>query len=122
MERVEEFSLEEKNFVYIDLSNIMTNEEFILAAAGIEPLIAKHPEKSLYTITNIENVRFDSRSKDVVAKYLEHNNPYVKYGAIFGIDGIKKMMVDTILKLSRRKNIRFVFTKEQAIEWLLKQD
>ena len=117
----EEFTLEGRNFMYIDLSGIKSNSEFNERIKVIEPEIAKHPEKSLHTITNVENIRFDTESKEIVAQYMTRNKPYVKYGAVIGIDGIKKIMINAIFLLSGRSNMHFAFTKEQAVEWLLKQ-
>jgi len=121
-ERIEEFTREGKNFIYIDLSDLSTNEEFLEMAKVIEPIVAKYPPLSLYTITNIENVRFDTASKEFVARYMEHNKPYVKYGVVIGIDGIKKVMSNMVLALSGRNNLDFTFSKEQAIELLLKKE
>ena len=122
MGRVDEFQIEGRNFVYIDLSEFKSNEDFLRESAAIELVIAKYPEKSVYTITNIENVRFDTNSKEVVANYMRNNKPYVKSGVVIGLDGIKKVLVNMVLKMSGRTNMHFAFSKEQAIEWLLKQD
>ena len=117
--RIEEFTRDGKNFMYIDLSDLKTNDDFIKVTTGIiEPAIEKYPEQSLYTITNIENIRFDLDSKRIVAKYMAHNKPYVKCGAVIGLDGIKKILVSGVLGLSGRKNIIFAFSKEQAIDML----
>jgi hypothetical protein len=122
MERIEEFTRNGKNFVYIDVSNIKKNEDFIKIIDIIKPLIAKYPENSVYTIVNVENILFDTETKGIAAECFTHNNPYVKCGAIIGLDGIKKMMVNAIVKLSGRKNMLFLYaTKEQAIERLLQQ-
>ena len=119
MERFEEFSQAGKNFIYINFSGLATNDEFLAVIDAVKNAISKYPEKSLYTITNIENIRFDSNSKAIVAKYLEENKPYVKYGVVIGLDGIKKMLIQTVMKLSGRKNLFFAFTKEKAIELLI---
>ena len=119
MERVEEFNRDGKNFIYIDFSGLSSNDRFVEMIAFIKPIIAKYPERSLYTITNIENTRFDSATKEIAAEYMAHNAPCVKYGAVFGLNGIKKMMLNAIFKLSGRKNMLFAFTKERAIEMLL---
>ena len=121
MERVEEFSLDGKIVVYIDFSGLSADKDFLEVIKAAEPVIARHPEDSVYTITNIANLRFDSHTKDIAAVYMEHNKPYVKHGVIIGLDGIKKMMARTVMKLSGRSNMEFAFTKEQAIEWLQKQ-
>ena len=122
MERVEEFTRDGKSFMYIDLSNVMSNQEFLDLTELIKPLIAKYPEKSLHTITSIENVIINPESKAIVADFLKHNKPYVKYGTLIGMDGLKKIAFNTIFKLSGRSNMCSVSTKEQAIEWLLKQE
>ena len=119
---IDEFSLEGKNFIYIDLSGIKTNDVFNERIKVIEPTISKYPENSLYTITNVESIRFDSESKEIVAQYMARNKPYVKYGAVIGLDGIKKIMINAIFALSGRKNMHFAFTKEKAIEWLLERE
>jgi len=118
MERFQEFSQNGKNFIYIDFSGFTTNEEFLATTDAVKNTIARYPEKSVYTITNIDNVRFDTNSKEIVAKYMTENKPYVKYGVVIGLDGIKKMLVQTVMKLCGRKNLFFTFTKERAIELL----
>lgn len=120
--RIDEFTRDGKNFMYIDLSDLKKNEDFIELVKIIEPAVEKYPLMSLYTITNIENIRIDTESKQFIARYLEHNKPYVKYGAVIGLDGIKKILVSTVIKLSGRNDLSFAFTKEQAIELLLKKE
>ena len=118
----DEFTIDGKSFIYIDLSGVKTNDDFNERIKLIEPAITKYPENSLYTITNVENIRFDSESKEIVAQYMKRNKPYVKFGAVIGLDGIKKIMINAIFALSGRRNMHFAFTKEKAIEWLLKKD
>jgi hypothetical protein len=66
-------------------------------------------------------VNFDTETKRVIAEWMDFNRPYVKFGAVMGFDGIKRMIVNSIFKLSGRKNMAFVSSKEEAVEWLLKQ-
>jgi hypothetical protein len=73
-------------------------------------------------LINIENILFDTETKEIAAKCLTHNKPYVRCGAVIGLDGIKKIMASAALKLSGRKNISFFLSKEHAIEWLLQQE
>ena len=121
MEWVEEFTQNGKNFVYIDFSGLALDQDFKEVIKIAEPTIAKYPEHSVYTITNIANLRFDSHTKELAALYTRNNKPYVKYGVIIGLDGIKKMMAHAVFKLSGRANYSFAFSKEGAIEWLLQQ-
>ena len=122
MEYTEEFTLKGKSFICIDLSGIKTKDDLHKRTQAIMPIIAKHPANSLYTITNIENTRFDTDSKKTMADYMEHNKKYVRSGAVFGLDGIKRIMAQSVLNLIKRTEMHFAFSKEQAIEWLLKQE
>ena len=121
MERIEEFSSGGENFVYIDFSGYKSLDEFSALIEQIKPVIAKHPENSVNTITNIDSSRFDTDIKDIFVTYMKHNKPYVKYGVVIGMDGIKKIMANAVIKICGRKNMSFTFTREQAIEWVLAQ-
>jgi len=120
--RTEEFTHNGKNFVYIDLSGIKVNEEFTEVIKGIKPVIARYPENSLYTITSIENIRVDTEALDLIADYMKFNKPYVKYGAVIGLDGVKKLMLNLVFRLSGRDNMIAAFSREQAVELLSKKE
>jgi len=120
--RIEEFTHSGRNFIYFDLTDMKRNDEFDKLIEESRQYITKHPEQSLYAISNITNVRFDSKTKEMAAKWMEQNKPYIKYGVVIGLDGIKKIMVNSVLSMSNRKNVSFASSKESAIEWLLKQD
>ena len=122
MGRVEEIFLEGKNIVYVDCSGLTSDKAFLDVIAEARPIIDKYTAQSVYTITNIANIKFDTNTKEITAKYSRDNAPYVIYGVVVGIDGIKKMMGLAVMKLSGRTNITFAFTKEQAIEWILKHE
>jgi len=122
VEYYEEFSVEEKNIIYIDFSHAKSDEEFSTAFGKIERAIAKHPKSSLYTITNMAGVRIDTFSKDSFIKYAEHNKPYVKKGVLIGVDGVTKMIITNIFEKAGRDKFHIAFTKEKAIEWISQQD
>jgi len=121
MEHVGEFTVDGKNIVYIDFSNTTSENDFKAVIEQAKQTISKYAEKSVCTITNMENVRLDSNIKDIFVKYVEFNKPYVKYGVAIGMDGIKKKLIEGILKLGGRPNFHFCFTKEEAVKWLRQQ-
>ncbi|MDR0499452.1 MAG: hypothetical protein LBH03_06965, partial [Holophagales bacterium] len=59
--------------------------------------------------------------KKIVTEWMAFNKSYVKYGVVMGVDGIKKIMLNSIFSISGRHNMNCVFTREQAIDWLLEQ-
>jgi hypothetical protein len=122
MEHVEEFVLDGKNVIFIDFSNTSSEKEFNVIIEQVREVMPKYAEKSVSTIVNLENVRFDSNIKDVFTDLIKFNKPYVKYTAVIGIDGIKKKMVEMIMRLTGRANFYFCFTREKAVSWLRQQE
>jgi len=120
-ERIEEFSVDGKSFIYYDFSNFKALEEYESLIEKAKLGITKYSKHSLLTITNITNVKFDTRVKNVASEWMIFNKPFVKFGAVTGVDGIKKIMLDTIFLASGRSNMKCFRTKDQAIDWLLKQ-
>ena len=122
MERFHEYDLEGKSFVEIDFSGLSDTDHFLVLNKEINQAIAKHPLKSVYTITNVANIRwFDQSIRSIVSDYMKNNEPYVKYGAVIGLDGVSRVIVNSIIKLTGRTNMFLAFSKEQAVEWLLKK-
>ena len=122
MKFTEEFVLEGKSFLYVDFSRINGKDDMVKSIEAVKSIIAKYPPNSLYTITNVANFRFDSDLKEILADLTAHNKPYIKYAAIIGIDGVKKVMLNSILKITGRTNMFFVFSKKQAIELLIQKE
>jgi len=119
MDRIEEFTREKMSFIYFDLSGFQKLDDYIQLFETAKRVIAKYPKFSVHTITNVSHIRLDSNVKEVFAKWIEHNNPYVKYGVIIGGNCIKKIMFNSILSISERKNLVYLPKKEDAIAWLL---
>jgi hypothetical protein len=122
-EKIEVFSRENKNFIYIDLSNMQANEEASKILDEAKILIMKYDEYFLHTITNVKNAKFDTVTKEILTEFMKHNKPYIKSGVVIGMDPMKKIFLKSMLLLSGRKNIQIQANsnKEQAIEWVLKQ-
>ena len=118
---IEEFSHSGRDFIYISLPRFSTRDELRHALKTIGRAMEKYAENSLYAILNIENLIFDTKTITLTAKYMKYSKPYVKYEAVIGIDGVKKTLFVSMLRMSERDNMCFAFTKEQAIELLLQQ-
>jgi len=123
MQRIEEFTVEGNNFIYLNLSEMKTNDEFIEMAEATKAIISKYPKKSLYAIININDIRFDSETKVFLVDYMAYNKPYVKRGAVVGFESIKKMiMIHSICDMDEGAKMLFTFTKETAVELLLRKE
>ncbi|MDR2577628.1 MAG: hypothetical protein LBC70_02295 [Chitinispirillales bacterium] len=122
MNRIEEFVRHGKKYIYFDLSDFRTNDEFRQLIELAKPAVMKYKKQTVYAITNVDGIRFDSETKRIVAEWMEHNAPYIKYSVITGMDGMKKLMLNSILAISGRYNVGIASTKEQAVELVKMRD
>jgi hypothetical protein len=119
--RIEEFTRDSRRFVYFDMSGIKTNGEFRLLAEESKHVMEKHAERSVYTVINIEGMMFDTETKAIIAEWMARCKPYVKYGAVIGMDGIKKIMFSGLFETGEHDDISFAPTKEEAVLMLLRR-
>jgi hypothetical protein len=120
--RLEQFEYEGKKFIYYDLSYFKGNVQFREFIAYAKEVIAGYPkDASLFSVTNIEGVVYDTETKNIVSEWMDFNRPHIRQGAVIGLDGIKRIMVNSILKMSRRSNMRFFKTRDEAVAWLASQ-
>jgi hypothetical protein len=121
-QRIERFEYNGRKFIYYDVSRFKNNTQFKTFIEYAKTVIQQYPvEGSLYSITNIEGVIYDTETKIVVAEWMDFNRPYIKRGAVIGLDGIKRIMVNSILKMSGRNNMKFFRTRDDAVQWLASQ-
>ena len=119
MERVYFTDHKGKKFLYIDMANCKP-EEFCEVINKAKEIIRRQPEKSLFTLTDVTDTRYNPEMTDVVKKYVAGNKPYVVAAAVVGVTGMKQFIYNTIMKFSGRNVVAFD-TMEQAKEWLAKQ-
>ena len=120
MNRIEEFIEDSKSFICFDLSEFKTDNEYIEFIESAKTVIAKYSPESVYTITNMTNAVLSKNSHDIIAGWVAFNKPYVKYGAVYGVDFTMKTVGKTVGIVTQRLNLVYVETKEEAIEYLLK--
>jgi hypothetical protein len=120
--RIELFEFAGKKFIYYDLSHFKNNSQFREFIDYAKKAIQRYPkDSSLFSITNIEGVMYDSETKTIIAGWMDFNRLYIRQGAVIGLDGIKRIMVNSILKMSGRSNMKFFRTRDEAVKWLAAQ-
>jgi len=122
MSRINEFEINGKTFLYLDLSDLNRIEDFAWTLDEFIDRISQYPEKSVHMISNVERLRFDSETKAFLKDFVLNSRPYVRHRVVIGFDGIKNIVANSICKKVGRAPVEYAFSKEKAIEWLLKQE
>ena len=104
--------------LFVDFSTTTSLAEFLTVIEEAKQTIASRPLRSVLTLTDVTNSYFDSNVNVPLKKYVAHNKPYVKAGAVVGISSVRKIIFNAVLFFSRRENLKTFDTLEAAKEWL----
>ncbi len=108
-----------KKILMIDFAGCELDEIVSIVQEG-KRLIAAEPPKSVLTLTNVTETRNNSAVARVMKDFTAHNKPYVKAGAVVGLDGLKKVVFEAVMKFSGR-NLAVYEHVEEAKDWLVEQ-
>lgn len=108
------------NIFYIDFSGLQTENEVIEVLVESKIEIRSHPIKSMINLANITGMHFNNSIKELFFEFVKGNANYVLHSAIVGVDGIRRIVFNGIMKLSGR-DVRCFNLVEDAKKWLVER-
>ena len=106
--------------VYLDFSDLKSKEAIIKQIDVFGKYIKSKPAKSLITLTNLENMYFNTEIYNLFVKYVKENNPYVKASAVVGLKGLMQIFYRGFIAITGR-NVKVCNSKNEAVEVLNEQ-
>ena len=103
--------------LYIDFS-YATPDEFLATIDLAERTIAAEPPTSVLTLTNAEKAVHDRPVTERLKSYVEHNKPFVKGGAVVGLNELRKIVFNFLNKASGR-SLKAFDDISDAKDWLI---
>jgi hypothetical protein len=116
-EKIRLITHEGKNILHLDFSNCKA-EEILDTIIRAKKVIASYPEKSLLTLTDVTDARFNDAVTQEMKAFTAHNRPYVRAGAVVGVTGLKRIIFQAVVAFSGRKLSAFD-NVDQAMQWLV---
>lgn len=120
MERVSNITHLGKKILYLNFANCKQPQEILSAIENAKKEVVRNPPKSLLTLTDVSDSLFPKELVDAMRDLAAHNKPYVKAAALVGITGMKKYILNTVIKLTGRKLEAFD-NQDIAKSWLVNQ-
>lgn len=92
-----------KSVIQVDCSKFGADVEGIINALREgSRIVASKPKKSVYIITNVTNLKFNSNVVTAFKEYASANTEYVKESVVVGLDGLQLVIFSTIKALTGR--------------------
>ena len=121
MDRVRFITHQGKRILLVDLTNCSA-KDVMKVMAEVQRIVTAQPRESTLTLGDLTGgAQF---SRDAITRMKEvavFDRPYVKRSAIVGAEGLPKVFYEALRTFSRREFPRFK-TREEALDWLVKED
>jgi hypothetical protein len=96
-------------------------EDVLKAIDDATKIIAQQPPLSVLGLVDVSKSSFDRVLADALKLFSEHNKPFMKMTAIVGIEGVKAVILQAIIKFTGRKNLVTKNSVQEAKDWLVTQ-
>ncbi len=106
-----------KKILYMNLAS-KTTEELKMKISEFKPIIAAQPKESVLAITDIKDGFFSRDIVSAIKDFANANKPYIKMSVIIGLSGLQRVIYNSILRLTGRKNMVTKSSYNEAIEYL----
>jgi len=104
----------------LDVSHSHSAEENIEAFQEAQAIIVKQPPKSVRLLTDVTKAHYTAQAVDAMKQFSQAVTPYVLASAAVGVSGIKRVVLQSLIKLSGR-HIEMFSEREKALDWLAGQ-
>ncbi len=85
----------------------------------VKDMSDKHPGNVLILSDVSKVTHFESKPIVPLRELLHYNKQYPAKSAVIGAKDLTRVLLDTVISLTSRDNIKQFTTKEDALEWLL---
>src|SRR5690348_3138686 len=111
-QRVTTFRYKGVEIIRIDWSNARP-DEVIAAMEAAKKVIASKPLGTALTLTNVEGAVMERTVTDMLRDYVAHNKPYVRAGAVVGLNDMKMIAFNFVNRVTGR-TLRAMDTETDA--------
>jgi hypothetical protein len=104
----------------LDVSFGSNARENLAAFDQAREMIAKEPPKSVRLLTDVTRTHYTTEAVDGMKEFSKAVTPHILASAAVGVSGIKRIVLQSLIKLSGR-HIEVFEEREKALDWLAEQ-
>lgn len=106
----------------MDFSGFQTASDSLPFIQEAREFVATQPANSVHCLVDVSGSRFNADVVEAMKDLATHNRPYVIASALIGVGGLQRVILESVVTFSRRKNLKPLTTREEAFAWLASQE
>ena len=104
------------DILHIDWSRA-TPDEMLASMEAVKRVMSMQPAGSVRTLTTVHDARINREVTEALKDYVAHNKPYVRAGAVVGLNDLKMIMFNFVNRVTGR-SLRAMDAVDAAKDWL----
>ena len=114
-----EYDYNGRKIIFLDLNDVPP--EGIKSRVELaKTLIFASQPNSVLLLTDFRDMRYDRERTDYAKQVSIDIKPFVNKSALLGIEGLKKIIMQSLMVFSGRTNMKPFAEVKDALEWLIK--
>jgi hypothetical protein len=109
-----------KEILLVDLTNCSA-EDVIELLSEVQRIVTAQPRNSVLTLGDLTGAQFNRAAITRMKEVAVFDRPYVKRAALVGARSLPKVFYEALKIFSQREFGRFE-TREEAMDWLVRED
>jgi hypothetical protein len=105
-----------KRVVLVDLAHSQPAQSTAVLPQA-HRLIAVAGPKSALVLTDVTNATYNKDVAAAIKEFVSKNTPHIKASAVVGADGVRGILLQTVIFLTRRE-IKTFDNRAAALDWL----
>jgi len=121
MARAQQINHKGKTIFHMDFTNLVNVNDIKGVIADGAKFIRNQPQGSVLTLTDLNGMHFSNEIKDLFSDFIKGNKPYVKAGAVVGLNGLQQILYNGLMKITGR-DIKSFSSVQTAKDWLAERN
>lgn len=109
------------NVLLMDLSGFAVASDSFPYISEARDTVAAQPPLSLYCLLDVSGSRFNVDVVEAMKELASHNKPFVIATALVGVSGLQRVILESVVKLTGRRNLKQMPSRAEAFDWLAAQ-
>jgi len=120
MDRVRFLTHKGKQILFTDVTNCGA-KEVIELLSEVQRMVTAQPRNSVLTLGDLTGTNFSRAAVTRLKEVAVFDRPYVKRAALVGAESLPKVFYEALKSFSQREFRRFK-TREEALDWLVREE
>lgn len=106
-----------KRILYADIAS-QHDEELLDIVARLKLEIEREPLESVLAVCEVRGGKTSSVINKALKEFVKYIDPYIKTIAVVGLEGLQKILYNSVLMFTRTKKLTIKNSEEEALDWL----